>query len=38
MEELWADVLMTPLQGMAFRAMQAELINCPINYKDSPEI
>ncbi len=36
-EEMWADVLTKPLQGMAFRTMQAELMNCPVNYEDPPE-
>ncbi len=25
-------MLTKPLQGMAFRTMQAELMNCPVNY------
>jgi hypothetical protein len=36
-EEMWADVLMKPLQGMAFRAMRVQLMNCAINYKDEEE-
>jgi hypothetical protein len=36
-EEMWADVLSKPLQGMAFRTMRAQLMNCPINYKDEEE-
>jgi hypothetical protein len=36
-EEMWADVLTKPLQGMAFRAMQAELMNCPVNYNKDDE-
>ncbi len=36
-EEMWADVLTKPLQGMAFQTMQAELMNCPVNYEDPPE-
>ncbi len=31
---MWADVLTKPLQGMAFRTMRAQLMNCAINYKD----
>ena len=26
-----------PLQGMTFRVMRAELMNCDVNYEDSPE-
>ncbi len=29
--------LLKPLQGMAFQTMQAELVNCPVNYEDPPE-
>jgi hypothetical protein len=36
-EEMWADVLTKPLQGMAFQTMQAELMNFPMNYEDPPE-
>jgi len=36
-EEMWADVMTKPLQGTAFRIMQAELMNCPINYEDPEE-
>jgi hypothetical protein len=32
-EEMWADILTNPLQGMAFRIMQAVLMNCPVNYE-----
>jgi hypothetical protein len=32
-EEMWADIVTKPLQGMAFRVMQAELMNCPVNLK-----
>jgi hypothetical protein len=32
-EEMWADVMTKPLQGTAFRIMQVELMNCPINYE-----
>lgn len=35
-EEMWADVMTKPLQGMAFRTMRVELMNCPVNY-DKPE-
>ena len=37
-EEMQAEVLTKPLQGMAFNTMQAMLMNCPINYKDEEEI
>jgi len=37
-EEMWADVMTKPLQGMAFRKMRAELMNCPVNYKDPEEV
>ncbi len=36
-EEMWADVMMKPLQGMAFRTMRAELMNCPVNYDKDKE-
>jgi hypothetical protein len=36
-EEMWADVLTKPLQGMAFRTMREQLMNCAINYKDKEE-
>ena len=36
-EEMWADILTKPLQGMAFRTMSAVLMNCPVNYKDAEE-
>ena len=36
-EEMWADVLTKPLQGMAFRTMRAQLMNCALNYKDEEE-
>jgi hypothetical protein len=36
-EDMWADVLTKPLQGMAFQTMQAELIYSPVNYEDPPE-
>jgi hypothetical protein len=35
--EMWADVMTKPLQGMAFKIMRAELMNCPVNYED-PEV
>jgi hypothetical protein len=35
---MWADVMTKPLQGMAFRTMRAELMNCPVNYEDPPEV
>jgi hypothetical protein len=36
-EEMWTDVLTKQLQGMAFRTMRVQLMNCPINYKDEEE-
>ena len=36
-EEMWADILTKPLQGMAYRTMRAVLINCPVNYEDAEE-
>jgi hypothetical protein len=36
-EEMWADILTKPLQGLAFRTMRAVLMNCPINYEDEEE-
>ncbi len=37
-EGMWADVMIKPLQGMAFRTMRSELMNCRVNYKDPPKI
>ena len=36
-EEMWADVMMKPLQGSAFRAVRAKLMNCEVNYEDPAE-
>jgi hypothetical protein len=36
-KEMWADVLTKPLQGMAFRTMQAELMNCLVNCDNDKE-
>ncbi len=33
-EEMWADLLTKPLQGIAFQTMKAQLMNCPINYEE----
>jgi hypothetical protein len=33
-EEMLADRLTKPLQGMAFRTMRAQLMNCLVNYED----
>jgi hypothetical protein len=33
-EEMRADILTKPLQGMAFQTMRAQLMNCPVNYED----
>ncbi len=35
--EMWADILIKPLQGLAFRTMRAALMNCLINYEDEEE-
>ncbi len=37
-EGMWADVMTKPLQGMAFRTMRLDLMSCPANYKDPPEM
>ncbi len=37
-EQMWADMLTKPLQGMAFRKMRSELMNCPVNYDKEEEI
>jgi hypothetical protein len=34
---MWADVPTKPLQEMAFQTMQAELMNCQVNYEDPLE-
>ena len=31
---MWADVLTKPLQGVAFKRMQAELMNCSVDYEE----
>ncbi len=36
-EEMQAEVLIKTLKGMAFRTMQAELMNCPVNYDKDDE-
>ena len=36
-EEIWADVMMKPLQGTAFRVKRAKLMNCPVNNEDPTE-
>ncbi len=33
-EEMWAEILTKPLQGAAFRQMQAKLMNCKKNYEE----
>ncbi len=35
---MWADVMTKLLQGMAFRTMRLELMNCPANYEDPPDM
>jgi hypothetical protein len=34
-EEMWADILIKPLQGMVFKKMRAQLMNCAIEYKEN---
>jgi hypothetical protein len=36
-ENMWADVLTKPLQGMAFKRMQAELMNWSVEYEEDEE-
>jgi hypothetical protein len=33
-EEMWADVLTKPLQGLKFMKMRAFLMNCPVDYSE----
>ncbi len=35
---VWADVMTKPLQGMDFRTMRLELMNCLVNYEDPPDM
>jgi hypothetical protein len=35
-EEMWADVLTKPLQGLKFMKMRAFLMNCPVDYSEDP--
>ena len=35
-EQMWADVLTKPLQGIKFRLMRSFLMNCPVDYSDPP--
>jgi hypothetical protein len=37
-EGMWADVMTKLLQGMAFRTMRLEQINCQVNNEDPPEM
>ena len=37
-EQMWADVLSKPLQGIPFRTMRAKLMNCPVNYEEEKEM
>ena len=37
-EQMWADVLTKPLQGVQFRTMRAILMNCPIEYSEDPPL
>ena len=34
---MWADVLTKPLQGMAFKRMRAELMNCVVEYEEDED-
>jgi hypothetical protein len=34
-EEMWAGVLTKPLQGMGFKKMRAQLMNCVIEYEEN---
>ncbi len=34
---MWADVLTKPLQGVAFKKMRAELMNCSVDYEENKE-
>ncbi len=36
-KEIWVDITTKPLQGMVFRLMRMELMNCPVNYEDPME-
>ncbi len=36
-EEMWADIMIKPLQGTAFRVMRVKLMNCSVNYEDPEE-
>ena len=36
-ENMWADVLSKPLQGMVFKGMQAKLMNCSVEYEEDEE-
>jgi len=35
--EIWADVLTKPLQGLAFKQMRAQLMNCSVEYEENEE-
>ncbi len=36
-KEMWADILTKPLQGMAFKQMRAELMNCLVEYEEDED-
>ena len=36
-EEMWSDVLTKPQQGMLFKRMRAEQMNCDLNHNDKLE-
>ena len=35
--QMWADVLTKPLQGLAFKRMRAQLMNCSVEYEEDEE-
>jgi len=35
-EQMWADILTKPLQGVKFRQMRAFLMNCSTDYSEDP--
>ncbi len=36
-KEMWADILTKPLQGMAFKQMRSELMNCLVEYEEDED-
>ena len=37
-EQMWADILTKPPQGVHFQQMRANLMNCPIDYSEDPPL